>query len=335
MIHDQDHHQDPVHKHHSSKVSRLVGKLRGHSDKPQDDDHNRTPRSECLHFHKRRDSRFNDEETAAQISLQLWDAAYTTLKNDFRSTGLVLAYEGIIAQELPDDQKLGVNGNPGDIPSDKRMTIMNTIASTSISKGLSDKATLVDDSPREILVFARETVADLSVSYPSAALAWAGICTLTPFLLDPLLKHPDIKAALLYLMSDISRFMAFSQLLLQQTWKTEEDYRDLAARTRQALLDLYRKILELEMNCVCAAASSWNMAAKNVVDWKGWDQMVQAIRDSDAEVSRDLEAYGTERATKQFRAEKDEEVVDDEDGRNGVSRDVGLGEKAAVVAAVV
>lgn len=38
------------------------------------------------------------------------------------------------------------------------------------------------------------------------------------------------------------------------------------------------------MNCVCAAASAWNPAAKNVVGWHGLANLVDAIKGADKEI---------------------------------------------------
>ena len=88
--------------------------------------------------------------------------------------------------------------------------------------------------------------------------------------------------------------MSLYAILLRENWTSESDFETLRLHTRQTLLDLYRRILEFEMNIVCAAASSWNFAAKNVVDWHGWRGMAQRIGDADEELRRDIEKYGTE-----------------------------------------
>ena len=44
------------------------------------------------------------------------------------------------------------------------------------------------------------------------------------------------------------------------------------------LIKLNRKVLEFEMNCVCAAASAWNAAARNVVEWNTMDQLMNNIK---------------------------------------------------------
>jgi hypothetical protein len=50
------------------------------------------------------------------------------------------------------------------------------------------------------------------------------------------------------------------------------------------------------MNIVCAAASAWNMAARNVVDWHGWKAMADAVREKDDELMNYVEKNGTDEA---------------------------------------
>lgn len=141
-------------------------------------------------------------------------------------------------------------------------------------------------------------------------------------LLDPVLRQEHVKEGLLYVTARISRFMLLSQFLSQETWEDYEDFRNLQETTRRTLLDLYRKTLEFEMNCVCASASAWNMAAKNVVDWHGWKGMNTAIREIDDLICRDIDKHGTKSAK--------ERLLRSADDMSGVlAAEVGRGESSA------
>lgn len=158
---------------HPGKVKKIVAKIRHHHhhhDKSRGGDN---LKQKCLHIGRHR--RPSQQEMAIQISLQTWEAAYDLLKTDSGSTGLVVAYENIISQELCAEQKIGGN----EIPSEQRLEQMTAIASSGLKKVLSSKSTQVE-SAREILISARDTIDSWLAYYPSAALAWAGFCTLTP-----------------------------------------------------------------------------------------------------------------------------------------------------------
>lgn len=47
------------------------------------------------------------------------------------------------------------------------------------------------------------------------------------------------------------------------------------------------------MNCVCASASGWNPAAKNVVSWNALAKMVTTIQDNDAELFENVQDAST------------------------------------------
>lgn len=285
--------------HQHGKVQRIMAKICGHHNSPTSSP---LAKRSYLRLHKTR--RPSEQEIAAQISLEIWSAAYDAFKADSRSAGLVRAYESIIVQEL---QRDGVQ----EIPGERRLEMMEAIAASRLEKTLSERASGGDEPAKDILVYARETIESFRNVYPSAAIAWSGFCVLTPLLLDPLLQQQDLKEALIYVTSNITHFMSLYAILLRENWTSESDFENLRLHTRQTLLDLYRRILEFEMNMVCAAASSWNFAAKNVVDWSGWSKMAGKIRDADEELRGCIERFGTEDLRERVSCEGEREGVDE------------------------
>ncbi|KAK7397747.1 hypothetical protein QQX98_012888 [Neonectria punicea] len=249
----------------TSRVKRIVGKIRRHPDA--------APAT----------------KPCAAPETDLWNTAYDALKTNLSTAGLVHAYESIISGHGVDG---GADGLPGGTP--RRLEVMTTVVETGLARELSSKSDAGDDLARNVLVDTRETVASLLDTHPGAAIAWAGICSLTPLLLDPLLRHQDTAQVFLYLTTNIPRFTSLPHILHQGAWQHQRDYLRLREHTRDAVLALCRRILECEMNCVCAAASAWNRAARNVVDWHGWQAMADRIREADEELARDVERYATE-----------------------------------------
>lgn len=96
-----------------------------------------------------------------------------------------------------------------------------------------------------------------------------------------------MRAGVRHVFGRIQWYMLLSQLLLPSTWRDDAAFRRAqeTQQTREMLVGLYRKVLEFEMNCVCAAASSWNNAAKNVVGWAGLAALLDALREADAAVA--------------------------------------------------
>ena len=80
--------------------------------------------------------------------------------------------------------------------------------------------------------------------------------------------------------------MHLAQLPLGGSWEAYHQLQDEQRNIREKLVKLYRKVLELVMNCVCATASSWNAAAKNVVKWNTLDNLINTICDLDEQVAQ-------------------------------------------------
>ncbi|KAF5025779.1 hypothetical protein F66182_2112 [Fusarium sp. NRRL 66182] len=299
----------------ASKVKRLVGKIRRHSHPPPPESSSASPLSSVnasresstcplphIGRHSQRGSRRGSasEEEDRVHDLELWNAAYDVLKKDSTSSGLVLAYESIISHALPDALRPGHNGNPNALPTEgeRRAELMMMIAESGLNREVkgASQTDSGDNEAREILVHTRSTIASLLADQSSAAVAWAGICSLTPLLLDPLLRHDDIRYGFVHLTNTIPHYMTLPRALHPSSWTSVQDYQRLQPHVRQMLLDLYRRILEYEMNIVCAAASAWNMAARNVVDWHGWKAMADVVREKDAELIKYVERNSTDEA---------------------------------------
>lgn len=122
--------------------------------------------------------------TEAPLSRELWEDAYDSLRLDPSTSSLVVTYESIISQELPDDLKLLSHGtlSPGTSEADKerRMELMSAIVSAKMNKRRGSKTSQASEMPKVVLEHSKKTVEGVWDEFPSAALAWAGICTLTP-----------------------------------------------------------------------------------------------------------------------------------------------------------
>ncbi|ODA80881.1 hypothetical protein RJ55_03841 [Drechmeria coniospora] len=323
----QDHHRHRHHNHHqhrrnastsasastSSTFRKLVGRLRSNSTKPTDHSQLPTPSSSASPsppapstrrnsasplppFHSgsgRRRSKAGAVVPArdAPISLSLWDAAYRGLRDDPSCTGLVLTYEAIISQELPDSLSLGGLGSPfGAKSPEERLDLLARIAAAGLHRRRGSRPSPQqpgqDDEARRMLEATRGTVEGILPRYPSAAVAWAGLCTLTPLLADPIFQSPDMRLGILHIAGRIPWYMCLAQLLLVPA---PPDYQE---STRAILVRLYRKVLELEMNCVCATAGAWNSAAKNVVGWTSLGTLVAEIVELDRRVRALVEKEG-------------------------------------------
>jgi hypothetical protein len=100
-----------------------------------------------------------------------------------------------------------------------------------------------------------------------------------------------MKRGALHVIGRVPWYMHLSELMLASGWKSDAEFYREQDGVRERLLKLYRKVLEFEMNCVCAAASTWNNAAKNVVGWNAMASLVDDIETLDAEFAELIKKY--------------------------------------------
>ena len=98
------------------------------------------------------------------------------------------------------------------------------------------------------------------------------------------MHRSGMRSGILHITGRILWYTHLTRLLQAPGWADEAQFRAAHAQTRDSIAKLYRKVLELEMVCVCAAASAWNLAAKNVVDWQGLGALTGAIDELDEEL---------------------------------------------------
>lgn len=101
----------------------------------------------------------------------------------------------------------------------------------------------------------------------------------------------DMKRGAVHVIGRIPWYMHLSELMLASGWKSDADFNREQVGVRERLQKLYRKVLEFEMNCVCAAASAWNNAAKNVVGWHALGSLVRDIETLDDELAELINKY--------------------------------------------
>lgn len=192
------------HSNNTSTIKKLVGRLRGSSvsapstPQPNDDGYAsnssrapsfriRTPRisgspdSQCSTSTRKRRGKNSHEARDAHLALELWNGAYDALRDDPSCTGLVIAYENIISQELPDHLKMGgLNSSFRGKSANERLELLSAITAAGLEKRRGSKSSQGDDRAKIILDAARYQVESVMTDYNAASVAWTGFCTLTP-----------------------------------------------------------------------------------------------------------------------------------------------------------
>ncbi|KAM0454791.1 hypothetical protein ACHAPV_008164 [Trichoderma viride] len=224
-----------------------------------------------------------------QISLELWTAAYNSIRNNLRSAGLVTVYESILCQELPHQSIGGINQT---LPrsDDERLKQLIRITESGLRKCRGANCP-IDNYARVLVKMSKRIIKSVWADYPSTAVAWSGITILTPLLLGPTMQIDGMKRGAVHVIGRIPWYMHLSELMLASGWKSDADFNREQNGVKERLLKLYRKVLEFEMNCVCAAASTWNNAAKNVVGWHAMGSLVRDIETLDEELAELINKY--------------------------------------------
>lgn len=156
-------------------IKRFVNRLRASSFRSSTDSDHHDGES------NQRKSKNKHLSRDADISLQLWNSAYDALRDDPTTAALVVSYESIISQELPDHLKIGgININFRGKSNTQRLELLTEIAKAGMTKRRGSKISQVDEAARTVSEISKERVASRLAVYPSSAVAWAGICTLTP-----------------------------------------------------------------------------------------------------------------------------------------------------------
>ncbi|ATY63788.1 ankyrin repeat domain [Cordyceps militaris] len=221
----------------------------------------------------------------AGLSLDLWNAAYDSLRDGPSTSGLVLTYESIVSQELPSHMKTGgMTMNFRGRSDEDRLRLLQEIMGAGLGKRRGSRTNQGESQARTTIDAAKAAIDAVVPLYMSSAVAWAGICTMTPLLLDPILRLDYMYAGFSHVLGRIDFYMTLASLLVPGSWRDEAKFRSQQDAVRDQISRQYRKILEFEMNCVCAAGSAWNPAAKNVVDWNGLAGMIKRIEEADEEL---------------------------------------------------
>ncbi|KAL8364838.1 hypothetical protein RB595_003897 [Gaeumannomyces hyphopodioides] len=227
-------------------------------------------------------------------SLRIWGAAYQQLKSSDKTASLVAKYESILGQFEPTAAPLLDDG-----AVTKRLQAMNVVVKKAGTSKYGDTPAEVGDITLAVLGLVRGTIAELAVANPVASLAWAGFCVITPNLLAPTTENKPIGDGLAHVSDRLKWYMALVQLLLGESWKDDDQFEDLRSEIDARVTRLYRKLLEFEMRCVCAYVSPRSAAAKYLVSWNGWSDLLQSIKNAEASLHSEINQYSTE-AVKEY-----------------------------------
>ncbi|RCI15974.1 hypothetical protein L249_3020 [Ophiocordyceps polyrhachis-furcata BCC 54312] len=217
----------------------------------------------------------------------IWTESYKALRDDRATSELTLTYEDVVSQQLPKQLKQDRQDAPLRECSDQeRFDLLMAITRRSVHKGQTDEqAEQSDDEARAMIASCRKAIDGLMSAQPAFAAAWAGLCSLTPELLEPIIERNDMRAGLVHIFGRLSWYGQLeNKLMNSNSWNDENEFREKEDMVRSTLSHLFRAVLELEMKCVCATAGVSDPDIDSVVGWDELSGLVRRIMQADDEV---------------------------------------------------
>ncbi|OKL58612.1 hypothetical protein UA08_06176 [Talaromyces atroroseus] len=235
------------------------------SDKQINDDASSiAPSAAHVHYDKADDkpSASNSHTDLISESQEVWEEAYTLVKNDESMRPIIEEYEAKMLSEL---QPLSGNAATNaslicDIASlntDNRKRFMERLVykegvSSGRSKAVSQIATVFDSTEQII-----GSVLDV---YPPASVVWAGVC----LVLKPV------------------------NLLRSDAWQSSEEYKKFKVPIRKEIVTLYGLVIEYQMLTFQTCNHRIRDFAKNAVGLSQWDEKIRAIISAEKRVDNFL-----------------------------------------------
>lgn len=115
------------------------------------------------------------------LSLSLWNSAYDSLRDSPTTGAMVVAYESIISQELPVHLRSGgMTTSFRNRPDEERLALLTVITKSGLEKRRGSKTSQVEEVSRTIIDECKGAIGLELAEERATAVAWAGLCTLTP-----------------------------------------------------------------------------------------------------------------------------------------------------------
>ncbi|RDA86910.1 hypothetical protein CP532_1861 [Ophiocordyceps camponoti-leonardi (nom. inval.)] len=235
----------------------------------------------------RRDTSSSNQKPVVAAPKDIWTESYQALRDDQATSELTLTYENVVSKQLPKQLKQDRQDAPlRDCSEQERSDLLMAITRGSLHKGQTDEqAEQSDDEAQAMIASCRKAVDGLISSQPSFAAAWAGLSSLTPELLEPIIDRNDMRAGLVHIVGRLSWYGQLdNKLMSSKSWNDENEFRQKQDMVRSTLAHLFRAVLELEMNCICATAGVSDPAIDSVVGWDDLSSLVRRIMQTDEEV---------------------------------------------------
>ncbi|KAF5689262.1 WD domain-containing protein [Fusarium circinatum] len=235
-------------------------------------------------------------------AISLWNDAYDCLRRTDEQ--LIIAYEELLSRELRSEQ-----GTYGHVESESdnhidsqdvnhRHKQLQLIIKSGQQRAEEQKTTYtifgktftVRDQASQAAEFVKsvKTIVDEAVkASPEAALAWAGICTVLPILLNPASAEASQQEGFAYV---TLRMQFYGQLKSHLGLDGIENTAELRLQLSKPLVNMYQHMLEFQIRVVMRLYQTRLARLKDdVLKHEEWNAMLARIKEAEATFDRDVQ----------------------------------------------
>lgn len=147
----------------------------------------------------------------------------------------------------------------------------------------------------EGIQWAQGLIGQAVTASPEASIAWAAICLVLPFFTNPATQETDNAKAFAYVTSRMDYWLALESLVSAEAstgteGRLQRADEKILAYTRTRIIELYTKILDLQIQCVLRAFSSAGLILlRDMLHRDDWNKMKKTIESLEAGIENDLQ----------------------------------------------
>ncbi|GLA65492.1 hypothetical protein AtubIFM54640_007675 [Aspergillus tubingensis] len=227
----------------------------------------------------------------------IWEEAYGRIRNNKGMEKLVIEYEKVVRSKLPsatDPDSGNVNNDQmpltrqlAGLDGESRQKLMDELVEESSNSAADIKAF---DTFSKVFNSTKDGISSMLAVYPPASIAWTGVC----LVLTPLVKYSDQVSAshngLLYIIAKLPWYAHLIELLKSETWQSPQQFRQSKAPLKEAIIELYRLIIEFQILTLRECHHKFRILSKTFVGLgSSAEDRLAKIEEAESEVQKYME----------------------------------------------
>lgn len=184
-----------------------------------------------------------------------------------------------------------------------RINLMTSLARDAIAKAEKNSSHLEGVvTAAELLGIVSNGVSKLLNAYPIAAMVLSGVAVVLPVIVKPIKARTLIATCLKHVLEQTEWYMSLSRALLENNWSDSSLFARHRGVMRNALVQLYKALLQLEMRCVCRYFDSREIlpSLKEMLSLVDWDGDIKSLRELEQDMAAKVSQYNTQALVNQL-----------------------------------